>query len=70
MTKPKPLDLKEVYNKIWRRISEEWQEGLDKFNKEGIVIDFPFDEDEEIVKLAIKRTIKEIKQRIKSACKF
>ena len=68
--KPQPLDLESVYDKIWNKISKEWQEGLDKFNKEGIVVDFPFGEDEEIVKLAIKRTINEIKQRLKSVCEF
>jgi len=70
MTKPQPLDLEEVKQKIWKRLEKEWDNAIEKYNKERIIVNFPFDDEEEIVKLAIKRTIKEIKRRLKQACEF
>ena len=51
-----------IEKEVWQKISKEWHEAIRKFNKERIIVDFPLDDDEKIVKLAIQLAIKKTAQ--------
>lgn len=57
-------ELEKIKKEVWKQIEKEWHEAGEKFNKEHIVADFPFDEPEEVVQLAIKRACCRTAERI------
>jgi len=62
MTKPKPLDLEDIEKKVLEELPIVVGDTYTKISEEKRI--------EQVIKGAIKLTIKEIKQRIKKACEF